>query len=688
MRWPGLPKAVRDFTTDPAVRVGILQATSSVAPAYARGLLPRTPSQQAVVVAVTATSYYAIGATVWSGLSSVMAGIPGRHAGHRALFVGAAGAGLTGFVAERRLRAHSGDNIPLATAWAFSRFLATTGLAGGIVTSGDALLHRVVGAKPGIATTLAVDLGGGTAMAAGSLVRSIRRARKYGIVDPDRAAVGHVHGIRAYLTAATISTGTVAGITALAVTEQTAARAIDSAFTKLAGTDLGETGIYLSHCITGAALSAAAIAGLNEIRKRTERAGDVVEPAYPQPPTSRFVSCGPNSRVGFDDIGKEGRRFVLMALTAPQISSVMGEDSREPVRIVVPRRASRQDAVDLAVSELESLGGFDRSIIVVASPTGVGYVSYVMAEALEYLSRGDCATVVPQYAMVPSALALNRTDDGTRLQAAVLTAIAERIRAMPPTRRPRIVQFGESLGAQVALDVAADGGIHRLDTLDVEAGLYLGVPFRSRTWRSWWHDRKVLDPAGRLVLVAQPDAAPDVAGMHLMVVHDDDPVNKFSYSMVVKRPWWFGPPKTRPPKVPRETLFRPVVSFVISLVDLVNGMQQRPGHFVRVGHDYRIDLRESLDKAFRLASTPDQAERIEKALRDREQMWAETRLVAKTAAKAVATIQRTLNKWGQSTVSLNLADGGDLELPPQMKALVQNMSRSAIQRLGSSGPGT
>ena len=28
-----------------------------------------------------------------------------------------------------------------------------------------------------------------------------------------------------------------------------------------------------------------------------------------------------------------------------------------------------------------------------------------------------------------------------------------------------------------------------------------------------------------------------------MINHHDDPINKFSYQMVVQRPWWFGPRK-------------------------------------------------------------------------------------------------------------------------------------------------
>ena len=682
-----VPHALGEFTTDPAVRTGMVQAAWSVAPSFARGLLPRTPAQQAIVVGTNATTQYAIGVTTWAGISSVVAGLPGRRAGWRALLAGAVVTGATGFVAERLLRPRSGDSLVLAGAWTGARILATTGLAGGLVTVSDVVAHTLTGRAPSVGTTLVLDAAAGSAMAAGSLVRRHRRARRYGMVAEDRQAVEAVHGPRAFATIGVIALGTTAGIAALAVGEQTAARGINAGLTRLIGTDLGETGVLVAHSVTGAALSVVAIVALDKVRKRTLRANEVVEAAYPSPPTSDTVSCGPNSLVDFEAIGKEGRRFVLMALRSQQITNVMGEAAVEPVRAVIPRDGTVQERAELAVAELAALGGFERSVIVVASPTGVGYVNYVMAEALEYLARGNCAIVVPQYAMVPSALALDKTTEGTEVQAEVLEAISARIRRIPPARRPRLYQFGESLGAQVALDVTAVGGVARLDSLDVTAGLYLGVPFRSRSWRTWWTQPKAIDPAGRLVLVADADEAPDRPGMHLMVVHNDDPVNKFAYTMVVRRPWWFGPPRTRPPMVPRETLFRPISSFVIAVFDLLNAMNQKPGAFQRVGHDYRIDLRASLQKAFQLPASAVQAEAIERALREREQMWAQTRLVAKTAAKAVATINDTLNKWGRSTVSLDFAEEQDLDLPPAMRKLMTQMTDSQmLGRLGSSGP--
>ena len=188
-------------------------------------------------------------------------------------------------------------------------------------------------------------------------------------------------------------------------------------------------------------------------------------------PHQPVVTAGPASLVSFDDIGKEGRRFVLMTLIADEIADVMGEPAVDPIRAIAgfESAGTPETRADLALAELEALGAYERSMIVVAAPTGVGYVNYSFAEALEYLTRGDCAIVVPQYALVPSALALNETNAGVQMQTLILRGIRDRIAALPEGHRPRLLQFGESLGAQVALDVAREGTA-AFDELGIDGG--------------------------------------------------------------------------------------------------------------------------------------------------------------------------------------------------------------------------
>jgi uncharacterized membrane protein len=252
-------------------------------------------------------------------------------------------------------------------------------------------------------------------------------------------------------------------------------------------------------------------------------------------------------------------------------------------------------------------------------------------------------------------MSLHLTGDGEVQQRLVLEGIRDRIATMPEDRRPRVVHFGESLGAEVALDVAAEG-TDAFDALGLAGGLYLGTPFRAALWRRWADDPAAADPRGMLGQVSRADEIPALAPevRHVQVIHHDDPITKFDPWMVVRPPVWMGPADTRPPGVPRETAFRPVITFLIGVIDLKNGMNSKPGEFVRVGHDYRIELCDAVRYVYGLSATDDQVARIEAALRDREREWATRRMVATRFAEARDAVRATLRRWGQEGEELDL----------------------------------
>ena len=63
---------------------------------------------------------------------------------------------------------------------------------------------------------------------------------------------------------------------------------------------------------------------------------------------------------------------------------------------------------------------------------------------------------------------------------------------------------------------------------------------------------------------------------------------------------------------------------------------------------FRIELKGRAD----LPATADQRDRIESALRRREQEWAERRLIARTGEKALRQLADTINSWGQDIVNI------------------------------------
>jgi hypothetical protein len=97
-----------------------------------------------------------------------------------------------------------------------------------------------------------------------------------------------------------------------------------------------------------------------------------------------------------------------------------------------------------------------------------------------------------------------------------------------------------------------------------------------------------------------------------------------------------------------------VITFLIGVIDLKNGMNSKPGEFVRVGHDYRIELCDAVRHVYGLEATDDQVTRIEAALRDREREWATRRMVATRFAEARDAVRSTLRRWGQEGEELDL----------------------------------
>ena len=637
-------------------------SSAGIAATFPRGLLPRSVADQAVATGICTAAIYQATVTAHSAAETLALfttgthGMRGREPDPTRLMVVDLAFAATGALIDQALPAKPNEALPIS----ITRFVAQTLMLGGAAGATVAMVdHGLARIFPGQRLTrrpIAVDIMLGASVAGFSFFIRHRRAREFGLVDPKRKAVKRASVVKT-AKASIAGVGAAAGMLMLAGGEQFIAHKVKSLLDeRVRRVDIGSP--LVGHTVALSLLGIAGTGAFVVAKRRIERGDDIVEPA------TGVVALG-------------------------EIGAVMNEPAQDPIRIVGGYEAAptTEERAQVCFREMESIGAFDRSLICVASPTGVGYVSYTFVESLEYLTRGDCATVIPQYALVPSAMALFDTADGVALQRRVLELARDRIAQLPPDRRPKLVQFGESLGAQVALDVAYPAGAAEFDELGLDAGLYLGVPFRSASWNSWWNARNLFDPQERLLLVADSEVlserAPDLptTPKHVMVVHDDDPVNKFSYRLVVRPPWWMGPPKTRPPKVPRETIWRPVTTFVLTIIDLLNGMDFKPGEFIRKGHDYRMDSRGATAVAFGLPCSDDQADAIDNALRIREQDWAARRLVARKFASARESVAKTLKSWGVS--GAELADIEDGQGP--LVADVNPNSPMLPNRFGSSG---
>ena len=132
----------------------------------------------------------------------------------------------------------------------------------------------------------------------------------------------------------------------------------------------------------------------------------------------------------------------------------------------------------------------------------------------------------------------------------------------------------------------------------------------------------------------------------VLLSHHEDPIVRFEPALAVQQPGWLGPVEQRPPGLSSRAKWFPLVSFVLTLIDVKNAMDVVPGVFVAHGHDYRADLARMVAVAYALPVEDAELARIELALRRREAVWAERRLVAEQLQRAKEAVQRQVDGWG------------------------------------------
>ncbi|MDH4119005.1 MAG: alpha/beta hydrolase, partial [Acidimicrobiia bacterium] len=324
-----------------------------------------------------------------------------------------------------------------------------------------------------------------------------------------------------------------------------------------------------------------------------------VEPAIDVPPLESEVSGGPGSLVEFRSLSKMGRRFVWTLRTPEIIEGVTGEPAvATPIRVYVGLNsaATEEARVALAITELERTGALDRKWLMITTPTGTGYGNYAAAGTLEFLSKGDCANVVMQYAARPSPISLDRVSDGRSQVRMLVDAIKVRIDERPPAHRPKVVMFGESLGAWSSQDAFLGEGSQGLIDAGIDHAIWIGTPMESK-WKDQVlgperteTDRTTIGVFNDISEWEALDQSDREQIRYVMITHYNDGVAVFGPALAVQAPGWLADPDQRPPTVPKSQRWIPVTSFVQGLIDNKNAARVVPGVFAAEGHDYRADL--------------------------------------------------------------------------------------------------
>jgi uncharacterized membrane protein len=389
--------------------------------------------------------------------------------------------------------------------------------------------------------------------------------------------------------------------------------------------------------------------------RRIEAGATTYEPVLDPSARDRFIgptiSGGPESLVSWESLGREGRRHaVLFARPSPlppgdrpegmppgdwSIPRVMGAPAvATPIQVYigVDAGATIAERVDLALAEMDRTDAWSRSLLMLISPTGSGYVNYIATNTVQYFTLGDCAMVTLQYSKRPSPLSLTKVSVAREQNRLLWMRILSRLRDVPRGERPKVVAFGESLGAHTSQDAFLHLGTLGPQTLGLDRALWIGTPSGSK----WSHeiageDRYDADPD--LVAVVNDFGELEALGperrarlRYVLLSHDNDGVTKFGLDLLARRPSWLDPDRPRPEEVPpfsprgipASMRWRPVTTFFQGLIDMKNA--QAPGAYRAWAHDYRPDLPAFIREVYDLPVSDEQLARVSTAVQEREEI--------------------------------------------------------------------
>jgi uncharacterized membrane protein len=312
------------------------------------------------------------------------------------------------------------------------------------------------------------------------------------------------------------------------------------------------------------------------------------------PPDAQLGVGGEASLIDWNDLGRQGRAFVAQGPSAAALQDFFGEPVATPLRVYVGLNSADtpEERAEMALRELIRVGGFDRPVLLLVMPTGTGWVDPAALDTVEFLHRGNIATVAAQYSYLNSPLALlTQAAYGAEMARALFNRIYGHWRTLPPDRRPRLYLHGLSLGS-----LNSDLSFNVYDIIDdpFHGALWSGPPFRATSWRQMTAQRDPGTPAwlpvfrgGNVVRFMNQDGIPESPGAWgafriLFLQHGSDPIVFFDPAYAWRKPAWLEAPRAR--DVTPDLRWFPVVTMLQLAVDMIAGTAP-PGF----GHEYAPD---------------------------------------------------------------------------------------------------
>lgn len=276
------------------------------------------------------------------------------------------------------------------------------------------------------------------------------------------------------------------------------------------------------------------------------------------PPQNDKASGSVRSLISWNDIGRNGKRFVVVRPTQEEISAVLGSEAMQPIRVYAgfDTGDTLKERAQIALAELKRVGGFERSTLIIATTTGTGWLDPSAINSVEFIHAGDIATVTLQYSYLPSWLTMMVEPELSRRAANVLfNAIYGYWTTLPHDTRPKLYLHGLSLGALGSEDSA---DLVTMIADPINGALWSGPPFTSTIWSKVTRGRNPDSPQWRpifrnstMIRFMTQDGFPNLAGAEwgpiriVYLQHASDPMSFFSPHLAYVRQDWLGSDRGR-----------------------------------------------------------------------------------------------------------------------------------------------
>lgn len=313
-------------------------------------------------------------------------------------------------------------------------------------------------------------------------------------------------------------------------------------------------------------------------------------------PSDANASGSSASLIEWETIGRQGKRFIARGPTAAGIGEFWGSEVKSPLRVYVgmASRETMEERAQLALAEMQRVGAFQRSVLVVATPTGTGWLDEGAVDSIEYLHRGDTAIVSMQYSYLPSWITILIDPQRSRHSAqALFDVVYDHWTTLPHDKRPKLYLHGLSLGS---LGSESSADIFTIFEDPIQGAVWSGPPFPSPRWADAVRTRNPDSPMwlpkvgkGTMLRFTARENALALPGAkwgsmrYVYIQHASDPMTFFSPHLLYRRPAWLV--GERGPDISPYFRWYPVVTFLQTGFDIPMATSVPTGY----GHNFAPD---------------------------------------------------------------------------------------------------